>query len=279
MKTSFTILALLLASSFAFGGAIAPGFNTNQFTPANTAGNSASGAPASAAGRCDDCYLDASVALGFSANFFGTTYTNAFVNNNGNITFNSGMATFTPFNLYTSGVPIIAPFFADVDTRGGGAVTAWGTGTYNGFGAFGVTWNGVGYYSFATNPLDYFQVILTDRSDTGAGNFDIYFNYDSMGWESGSASGGSGGLGGSCARAGYSNGNAGQSYELAGSGVCGSFLDGSPTSLAGNSNDGVTGQYEFSVRNGNVTPAPEPGSMLLLGSGLVTVASRIRRKK
>ena len=61
-----------------------------------------------------------------------------------------------------------------------------------------------------------------------AGNFDIYFNYDRIEWEAGDASGGSNGLGGISARAGYSNGS-GSALELTGSGVAGSFLDSNTT--------------------------------------------------
>src|SRR5205823_147329 len=68
------------------------------------------------------------VPLGFNADFFGTTYTSAYVNNNGNITFNQPLFAFTPFSLLTTATPIIAPFFADVDTRSGNPVT-YGTGT------------------------------------------------------------------------------------------------------------------------------------------------------
>lgn len=39
------------------------------------------------------------VNLGFNANFYGATYDRAYVNNNGNITFDAPLDTFTPFNL------------------------------------------------------------------------------------------------------------------------------------------------------------------------------------
>src|SRR5215218_4240597 len=52
-------------------------------------------------------------------NFFGQTYNSVYVNNNGNITFGSSSGDFTPTGLGEGyeGLPIIAPFFADVDTR------------------------------------------------------------------------------------------------------------------------------------------------------------------
>jgi hypothetical protein len=52
-------------------------------------------------------------------NFFGTTYTAFYINNNGNITFGGSISEYTPTGLTTpQRYPIIAPFWADVDTRG-----------------------------------------------------------------------------------------------------------------------------------------------------------------
>lgn len=208
------------------------------------------------------------ITLPFTANFFGTEYDQLWLNNNGNVTFDSPLSTYTPFNLTSTNRTIIAPFFADVDTRGAGSgLVTWGTTTVNGrqaecFNWTGVDYGGVGYYSASTDKLNTFQLILIDRSDTGAGNFDIQFNYDKIQWETGSASGGSGGLGGSSARAGYSNGdplNPQASFELPGSAVNGALLDSSPTGLTRNSrNSSVNGRYVFEVRNG----APPTGGQV-----------------
>lgn len=86
------------------------------------------------------------VDVGFSVDFYGTTYSQLFVNNNGNITFDAPLSDFTPFALTSPGnPPIIAAFFGDVDTRGAGsALTAYGTGVVDGRAAFGVTWDGAG---------------------------------------------------------------------------------------------------------------------------------------
>jgi hypothetical protein len=53
-------------------------------------------------------------------NFFGHNYTSLYINNNGNITFAAPTGQFTPSQI-TAGAnnPIIAPFWADVDTRAG----------------------------------------------------------------------------------------------------------------------------------------------------------------
>jgi HYR domain/Nidogen-like len=195
------------------------------------------------------------VALPFTIDFFGNHYGLLYINNNGNVTFDHPMSTYTPFRLLTTSTPLIAPYFGDVDTRSFPAsdVVRYGATTFGGHDAMCVMWDGVGvgYYSFGTDKLNKFQLLLVDRSDVGAGDFDIYFNYDQVQWEAGSASGGSGGLGGSSARAGWSNGTT-TSFELPGSAVNGSFLDTNiATGLIYNSRDSlVPGRYIFPVRNG-----------------------------
>jgi hypothetical protein len=197
--------------------------------------------------------------IGFTINFFGSQFNQVFVNNNGNITFGQAFPTFTPtaLNSGNGGIPIIAPFFADVDTRVGPAVT-YGQGTLCGLPVFAVNYIGVGYFDQHLNKTDSFQVVLIDRADTGAGNFDIEFNYDNIQWETGDASGGTNGLGGESAAVGFSNGtgNAGTFFELPGSHVNGALINGGPDALVSDSLLASTpGRFHFLVRNGNVTMA------------------------
>ncbi|ARE41249.1 Alpha-tectorin precursor [Rhodovulum sp. P5] len=222
------------------------------------------------------------VSIGFTANFFGVENTQLYVNNNGNVTFDSALGTYTPFDLTSTGRQIIAPFFADVDTRSGNLVS-YGTGTVDGHAAFGVNWIDVGYFSVRTDKLNSFQLVLIDRSDTGAGNFDIEFNYGDIEWETGDASNGVDGLGGDSARAGFSNGtgDAGTFYELAGSAVNGAFLNGGANALNVGSNIGVEGRFLFEARNGIVDPGPVvplPAAGWLLVSGIAAMGAAARRR-
>ena len=126
-----------------------------------------------------------------------------------------------------------------------------------------MTWDGVCSYGFGTDKLNRFQLVLVSRSDLAPGDFDIYFTYEQMQWESGNASGGRAGLGGFAARAGYSNGDPNTSYELAGSAQRGALVDGGRNSLVAGSNVGQAGRYLFEIRNG-VAAVPDTGSTATL---------------
>lgn len=194
------------------------------------------------------------VPIGFDVNFFGHTYRTLYVNNNGNVTFQEPLATYIPFGLSQTNLPIIAAFFADVDTRSSGSgVVTYGTDIIDGRKAFGVNFFSVGYYSAHSDRLNTFQIVLIDRSDTGFGNFDIEFNYDQVQWDMGDAGRGRGDV---AAVVGFSNGTrqANALYELPGSMAQGVFLDNGPKSLiAHDLNSNVPGRYIFQARSGTVS--------------------------
>ncbi|MCL1860402.1 MAG: PEPxxWA-CTERM sorting domain-containing protein [Proteobacteria bacterium] len=259
-KNAFVLAAGLFISGASFAGPVVSGFNSNTLA------------------ENDDFYTGL-VNIGFTVNFFGNEYSQLYVNNNGNVTFDSPLGTYTPFDLTTTGRVIVAPFFADVDTSYAGSPVTYGIGEYDGQAAFGVNWVNVDYYYSdpSHTARNSFQLILVDRSD---GDFDIVFNYDSIQWETGMASYGSpDGLGGYSARVGWSNGTGGEGsfYELAGSAINGAFLNGGPNALAGK-------RYIFEVRNGIVSPPipvpePETWAMLLAGLGIVGVTAKRRRRQ
>ena len=191
------------------------------------------------------------VGLPFSINFFGQNRTTIFINNNGNVTFDAAQEEYTPFSLLSTSRVIIAPYFADVDTRGSGSgLTTYGATTFFGRPAFCVNWVDVGYYNSHVDKKNSFQLLLVERSDVGVGDFDMIFNYNKIQWETGDASGGSSGLGGSSARAGYSNGTD-TALELPGSAANAAFLDSTPSGLIHSSRGTPQhGRYIFSVRSG-----------------------------
>ncbi len=181
------------------------------------------------------------------------------------MTFSVPLSTYTPYNLTgATANPIIAPFFADVDTRGAGDVY-WDLDTANGI--FSATWDSVGYFAGHTDPLNSFQLRLTDQGD---GDFDIEFRYASLGWTVGDVSGTA------YARAGYNSGNGTDYYELPESGNNATMLD-----LVNRSNVGTDGLFQWQVRNGNVippAPVPEPGTLALTSIG-VTGLFCLRRRQ
>jgi hypothetical protein len=235
----------------------------------------------------NDDLSSALVPIGFPVFIFGKTQTHCYVNNNGNITFSQALGSYTPDPLQELPQEIIAPFWADVDTRPGGSEVvrySHSIETVNGHEAFGVNWVDVGYYSFRDDKLNSFQLVLIERSDTGQGNFDIEFNFNQVLWETGGASGGINGYGGFPSRSGLTNG-IDRTIELALSGTPTVQLDavpltGQPNFLTGliyrSRNSIIPGRYVFEVRGGSVLGALSvsagPNQSLSQGSNTVTLA-------
>ena len=218
---------------------------------------------ANAVARGDDT-ANLVVNLPFAMDWMGTNYNQLYLNMNGNVTFTSGFTSYTPGALTGVGQGVMAPFWADVDTRYVGApnllyysnITSGSVPSVNGHQAFLVTWSVVQYYNAGNitsqTTTDTFQLIIVDRSDTGSGNFDFMYNYDQMLWDMGTASS-------THARAGWAV-NGTNSFELPGSGTNGGLLDSGAagTSLIKNSlnSGGQLGRYVWQVRGGTAPNAP-----------------------
>lgn len=141
-----------------------------------------------AAGRNDDGSSN-SVPLGFTLNFFGGNYSQFFINNNGNITFNDQLSDYTPNGPQGASEPIISPYFADVDTRNASSgVVHLRNDIPN---ELIITWPSVGYFDTRADRLNSFQLVLRGPGfSVPAGEGSIGFFYTTMQWEVGEASGG-----------------------------------------------------------------------------------------
>jgi hypothetical protein len=161
----------------------------------------------------DDISLEVPFAGGWTFDLYGIPQTSCFINNNGNVSFGAGFATYTSAGFPLAGFPMVAPFWADVDTRGalGGVVYVKQGPNY-----LAVTWDHVGYFNSHDDLHNTFQLIISDGTfaPMGIGN-NVCFCYDDMQWTTGDASSGIGGFGGSPATVGVNAGD-GTNYFLIG---------------------------------------------------------------
>lgn len=236
----------------------------------------------------DDSYSSA-IDLGFTINFGGSSYSQTYVSNNGYITFNYGSGSYYPnaIDANFSSQPIIAAFFADVDTRNASSgIVSWGTGLVDSNAAFVVKWDHVGEYGASTFSPNTFEIILVSRTDLGTGNFDVYFNYEEITWDHGGR-----------VVVGFHDGNTTnpQFYSAPGSFQTvngqdvysqGVFFDGGTNSLSNATNTGAAGLLTFVSRDSGfetvaeITPVPEPSTIALFALGLAVVGyTTLRRRK
>ena len=143
--------------------------------------------------RSDDGSIRLSLGAVFEDGFryFGRSYSadNLFLNTNGTVSFGRREASYPTAANRDINQDIIAPFWADVDTRLDG----------EGFESGGIwvdvdaardvvtiTWDAVGVYRRRADDPNTFQLQLFDRGD---GDFDIVFRHDTTDWTIGTAEG------------------------------------------------------------------------------------------
>ena len=192
------------------------------------------------------------IALPFTFRLYGSSYTQVWINTNGNLTFQGPYSSFSSSG-FPSGVPMVAPFWSDVDTRSlASGQIRYKLSPTN----LIVTWENVGYYANMADKLNTFQAIIGSSTDAllGPGQ-NVSLRYGDMQWTTGAASGGAGGFLGIPATVGANNGNNLDYVQVGRFNLNNSNYDG-----PGGAHDGVhylDGQcFGFSVGNtGNVPPA------------------------
>jgi len=248
---------------------------TNVFgTQIVTTGGGSAANVGNASGRNDDGFRGP-IDFGYTlSNFFGHDYTQFFLNNNGNITFGNGLAAFTPQGPQGATQPVIAPFFADVDTRGAASgLVYYNTSIPN---ETILTWDHVGYFGSHDDKLNSFQLVVRGPDFAiPAGEGQIGFFWTTMQWETGDASGGSGGFGGTPAAVGFGDGQS-NGFILQGSTQNGISRIVNNEFIWFNLSDQGT-PIPVPPITGAV-PEPETYALMLAGLGLMGMVARRRRQ-
>jgi gliding motility-associated-like protein len=183
---------------------------TPQYTPPSGWAKGGGGAAACDLWQVIDACTDSVIAsddfpstfvqLPFDFNLYGTTYNGIYVNNNGNVSFGAAYPTYSGSPFPNPDFVMVAPFWADVDTRPGADGEPHGEVRIciNDLETrVVITWDSVGYFAFHGDKRNTFQLILTNGFDPllGLGN-NVAFVYQDMQWTTGDASDGDDGFGG-----------------------------------------------------------------------------------
>ncbi|MFQ5494973.1 MAG: nidogen-like domain-containing protein, partial [Phycisphaerae bacterium] len=162
--------------------------------------------------------------LGFTFEFYGQAYDQFYINNNGNVTFGLPSQSFPQTAGLPLGVPMIAPFWSDVDTRNSGGSVHLASGiSPRGNPFVQVDWASVGYHDRTnvvnTNARNSFALYLEDDPGGDIVAFH-YYDHDNnglvdMGWTTGDRSAGANGFGGDGAEIGFDAGNFNEYFSLA----------------------------------------------------------------
>lgn len=212
----------------------------------------------------NDDFVFPGIPLGFSFEFFGAMFTEMCVANNGNVQFvgNPCAGNFTPTATLDNQTlnRMIAPYWGDADTRADTISNVYFNDSVA--NQVIVTWDQVGYWNVHYNLRASFQLVIRGPgyvvpADEGR----VGFFYKAVEWETGDASGGSGGFGGVEASVGFGDGLA--------------AVNTGEVSIPGSREAGISTAVEnrhfwFQLGAGG-TPGPiipEPSSILLAAGAL-----------
>lgn len=140
--------------------------------------------------------------LPFSFCFYGNPYSQVWMNNNGNISFNGGISTFSSMAFPSAGNTMIAAFWADFYLTNGGTMHATITPTAAIF-----NWVSMGYYSNQNDKVNTCQIVITNGLDPLVIEGNTAIHFADMQWTTGSASSGVSGFYGTPATVGANAGN------------------------------------------------------------------------
>ena len=212
--------------------------------------------------------------LPFTFELYGSTYNNVCVNNNGNISFDGCVSSFSSTGFPSNNFIMVAPFWADVDTCDPGdsctGEVAYKQTMLDGQTVFVAHWEEVGYFFENESLRNTFQVIIADGATLPGGN-NVCFSYGDMNWTTGDASSGTGGLGGIPATVGANRGNGVDFFQYGRFNQDGTAYDG-----PGGNNDGVDflddGQICFNTGGEGTSNVPpvvvsEPDSPIMVAAG------------
>lgn len=200
----------------------------------------------------NDDWSTCAIPLPFTICLYGTNYTELYINNNGNVSFGAPYSTFTSLAFPNNQYVMIAPFWADVDTRNDSSGIVYYKVTPT---AIIVKWDSVGYYGIHANLLNTFQLIITNGSDPLLpGGNNVSFCYGDMQWTTGDASQGTDGFGGTAATIGANLGDGINYIQFGQFDHAGNDYNG-PTGISGVSwLDNQSILFNTCTQNNNVSP-------------------------